>query len=70
MIRSQKSHDLELAYNLYQQEHCFGLTENAVLPRDVSSLQFNSVFILYENTLIILCIMVSFYSIPHYTIVI
>lgn len=36
MIQSQKSRDLELAYKLHQQDNCFGLTENAVLPKNVS----------------------------------
>lgn len=34
MIQSQKSRDLELAYKLHQQDNCFGLTENAVLPKN------------------------------------
>ena len=37
MIKSQKSRDRELPYKLHQQDNCFGLTENAVLPKDVSS---------------------------------
>ncbi|XP_078039862.1 DNA-dependent metalloprotease SPRTN [Augochlora pura] len=38
MIKSQgkkkriESHDFDLAYEIYQQENCFGLTENAILP--------------------------------------
>lgn len=35
-MKSQKSRDFELAYKL-QQNYCFGLTENAVLPESVSS---------------------------------
>ncbi|KAK1135786.1 hypothetical protein K0M31_000360 [Melipona bicolor] len=34
MIKSQKSRDRELLYKLHQQDNCFGLTENAVLPKD------------------------------------
>lgn len=37
MKKSQKSRDFELAYELQQQDYCFGLTENAVLPKSVSS---------------------------------
>ncbi|KAG6804320.1 sprT-like domain-containing protein Spartan isoform X1 [Apis mellifera caucasica] len=33
MKKSQKSRDFELAYELQQQDYCFGLTENAVLPK-------------------------------------
>lgn len=36
MIQSQKSRDLKLAYKLHQQDNCFGLTENAILPKNVS----------------------------------
>ncbi|CAL7948264.1 unnamed protein product [Xylocopa violacea] len=34
MLKSQKSRDLDLAYKLQQQENCFGLTENAVVPQN------------------------------------
>ncbi|XP_017876856.1 sprT-like domain-containing protein Spartan [Ceratina calcarata] len=34
MIGSQKFRDLELAYKLHQEQHCLGITENAVLPKD------------------------------------
>lgn len=35
MIKS-KDRDFELAYKLHQQENCIGLTENAILPANVS----------------------------------
>ncbi|XP_076236231.1 DNA-dependent metalloprotease SPRTN isoform X2 [Calliopsis andreniformis] len=34
MIKSQASRDFELAHELHQQENCFGLTENAILPKN------------------------------------
>lgn len=34
MIRSQKLRDLDMARKLHQQGHRFGITENAVLPKD------------------------------------
>ncbi|XP_031847052.1 DNA-dependent metalloprotease SPRTN [Nomia melanderi] len=34
MIKSQESRDLDLARKLYQQENCFGLTENAIIPKN------------------------------------
>ncbi|XP_033317361.1 sprT-like domain-containing protein Spartan [Bombus bifarius] len=34
MIQSQKSRDLKLEYKLHQQDNCFGLTENAILPKN------------------------------------
>ncbi|XP_043259404.1 DNA-dependent metalloprotease dvc-1 [Colletes gigas] len=33
MMKSQESCDFELARKLYQQDQCFGLTENAILPK-------------------------------------
>ena len=34
MFKSQKSRDFELAHELHQQENCFGLTENAIVPKN------------------------------------
>ncbi|XP_076676921.1 DNA-dependent metalloprotease SPRTN isoform X2 [Andrena cerasifolii] len=34
MFKSQKSRDFELAHELHQQDNCFGLTENAIIPKN------------------------------------
>nr|XP_033331969.1 sprT-like domain-containing protein Spartan [Megalopta genalis] len=35
MKKRIKSHDFNLAYEVYQQENCFGLTENAIIPKNI-----------------------------------